>query len=283
MYGTKAARPGGKPRKGEARPGAKPRRAEVKPRLEARPGAKPRKAAGRPRVEVRQGRRGRELRIDGTFASWYDPSLPVTGSVWDALAIPLLLLPPRRRRRVLVLGLGGGSVARVIRALAPAARVVGVERSPEVLTAARRWLDLDQLGVEVVVADAQAYLEASQHRFDLVVEDVFVGRGRAVRKPDWLPEPGIALAARRLARGGLLVSNTIDESAHVARALHRRFPALLSVEVEDFDNRVLVAGTSRLEARALRAAVRAEPVLAATLPRLRFRTLRPAGAAAARA
>ncbi|MDJ0852020.1 MAG: methyltransferase domain-containing protein [Myxococcota bacterium] len=228
---------------------------------------------------MREGRRGRELRIDGTFASWYDPSLPITGSVWDALAIPLLLLPAARRRNVLVLGLGGGSVARVIRALAPAAHVVGVEQSREVLDAARRWLDLDELGVEVVVDDAHAYLEASRRRFDLVVEDVFVGRGRAVRKPAWLPVPGSALAARRLLPGGLLVSNTIDESAAVARELQRLFPSLLSVEVEDFDNRVLVAGRMRLEARALRAAVRAEPILAATLPRLRFRTLRPRGGA----
>lgn len=229
----------------------------------------------RPRVEVRHGRRGRELRIDGTFASWYDPTLPITGSVWDALALPLLLLPPARRRNVLVLGLGGGSVARVLRALAPDAEIVGVEMSHEVLAAARRWLDLDALGVDVVVGDAQAYLKRARRRFDLVVEDVFVGRGRAVRKPGWLPAPGLGLAARRLAPGGLLVSNTIDEAAAMARELRGRFPATLSIEVEDFDNRVLVAGQRVLAARALRAAVRAEPILAATLPRLRFRTLPP--------
>ena len=80
----------------------------------------------RPRVEVKLGRRGRSLRIDGTFASYYEPGLPLTGSVWDALALPLVLLPPARRRSVLVLGLGGGSVARVVRALAPAACIVGV-------------------------------------------------------------------------------------------------------------------------------------------------------------
>ena len=73
---------------------------------------------GRPRVEVKLGRRGRSLRIDGTFASYYEPGIPITGSVWDALAAPLVLLPPSRRRSVLVLGLGGGSVARVVRALA---------------------------------------------------------------------------------------------------------------------------------------------------------------------
>ena len=219
------------------------------------------------------GRRGRELRIDGTIASWYDPSLPITGSVWDALAAPLLLLPPSRRRSVLVLGLGGGSVARVMRALAPGARIVGIEKSREVLDAARRWLDLDSLGVEVVVGDARSWLARTRRRFDVVIEDIFVGRGRAVHKPDWLPAPGLELAARRLRPGGLLVSNTIDESAAVARELRRLFPHAVGIEVEDFDNRVLVAARTKLSGQALRDAVRAEPVFAATLPRLRFRTL----------
>jgi spermidine synthase len=198
----------------------------------------------------------------------------VTGSVWDALGASLLLLPPARRRRVLVLGLGGGSVARVVRALAPRARIVGVERSTEVLAAARRWLELDGLDVEVVHADARQYLARSRRRFDAVVEDVFVGRNRQVRKPDWLPLPGLELAARRLAPGGLLVSNTIDEYPEVKAALRRLFPGMVRIEVEDYDNRVLVAGPRRLSGRALRAALRREPILAATLPRLRCRSLR---------
>ena len=54
-------------------------------------------------------------------------------------------MPPARRRRVLILGLGGGSVARVVRALAPRAKIVGVEMNGAVLRAARRHLDLDAL------------------------------------------------------------------------------------------------------------------------------------------
>jgi spermidine synthase len=56
---------------------------------------------------------------------------------------------------VLVLGLGAGSAARLVRALAPRARIVGGERSAEVLRAARRHFGLDALGVEVVHADAR--------------------------------------------------------------------------------------------------------------------------------
>lgn len=238
---------------------------------------KQRDAPLRPKVEVKVGKRGRALEIDGTFASWYEPGLPITGSVWDALAAPLLALPKTRRRDVLLLGLGGGSVARVVRALAPDARIVGVEMSGEVLRAARRWLELDALDIDVVQADARLYLQRARRRYDLIVEDLFMGSGRAVYKPDWLPDPGLDSIRRRLAPGGVLVSNTIDEAAPMAAALARRFRGLISIEVEDYDNRVLVAGRAGLSAKQLRAALGGDPILGATLPRLKFRTLATAG------
>ena len=202
------------------------------------------------RVEVKTGRAGRALRIDGTFASLYRPGRALTGPVWNALAAPLAWLPASRRNAVLILGLGGGSAARIARALAPRARIVGVEKSREVVRAARRHLGMDALGVEVVVADALAYLEKARGRFDCVIEDVFVGRGRRVHKPDWLPEPGLRLAARRVAPGGLLTSNQLDEFPESAATLGELFPSRVAIAIDDWDNRILVAGqTDRTRGR----------------------------------
>eukprot|EP00439_Symbiodinium_sp_Y106_P011941 s5354_g1.t2 len=64
----------------------------------------------------------------------------------DVLAAPVLLLP-RQPRSILILGLGGGTVARALRALCPEASIVGVEMDDEVLDAARRHFGLDDLGV----------------------------------------------------------------------------------------------------------------------------------------
>lgn len=223
------------------------------------------------RVEVKIGRKGRALRINGTFASWYEPGRPCTGSVWDALAAPLLLLPPARRRSVLILGLGGGSVARIVRALAPKAEIVGVELDPTVVSAAREHFDLDEIGVRIVEGDARRYIDRTRRVFDAVLEDVFIGSARTVRKPDWLPEPGLARAARRVARGGILVSNTIDETAIVAAEMCRLYPATVGIEVEDYDNRIVVGGPSVINGRMLRSAVSRDRVLAPALPRLKFR------------
>jgi len=222
---------------------------------------------------VREVRGGRELRVDGTFASLYRPGSPATGSVWDAIAAPVLALPPERRRRVLLLGLGGGSAARVVRAIAPRAEIIGVELDRDVIEAARRSFAIDELGLEIQLADAHAYLERERRHFDVVLEDVFVGAGDKVHKPDWLPHPGHELAARRVARGGLLVSNTLDEAPEVSRVLRGLYPAVVRIDVEDYDNRIFAAGPAALSANALRAEVARSPVLRGTLDKLRFRTV----------
>jgi len=223
------------------------------------------------RVEVKRSGKGRALWIDGTFASWYEPGNAITGPVWDALAAPLLLPPNPRRDRVLILGLGGGSVARVVRALASKARITAVEIDAGVVRAARRWFDLDGLRVEVVRGDARRYLERTRRRFDVILDDVFVGNRRNVRKPDWLPDPGLALAAALLRPGGILVSNAIDEAASVAREMRRLFASTLQIEIEDYDNRVLVGAGFPLSGRALRTALTRNPTLAATVQRFKIR------------
>jgi spermidine synthase len=230
----------------------------------------------RERVRVVEGDSGRELIVDGTFASFYRPGSSVTGSVWDAIAAPLLALPPSRRRSVLIMGLGGGSAARIVRALAPDARIVGVELDPAVVRAARDHFDLDDLGVEVVVADALVFLREDECCYDAVLEDVFVGVGDAVHKPGWLPRPGVELAARRLAEGGVLVSNTLDEARLVSQALRGLFPEVLRIDVEDYDNRIFAAGSRLGSAAQLRARVGDNAVLRESLGRLSFRTLKTA-------
>jgi SAM-dependent methyltransferase len=233
-------------------------------------------AARRARTpDARVVKRGRtlELRVDGTFASVYRPGTPRTGSVWDALAAPILALPPARRRSILILGLGGGSAARLARELAPSARIVGVEIDPQVVALARQWFGLGELALEVVRADAARYLARCEERFDAVLEDVFIGPGRKVRKPEWMVETGLPRAAACVAKGGLLASNAIDEAPQVARHVAAGFPSVVRIDVEGYDNRILVGGPKTLDARTLRAAVADSPILRSTLANLRFRRI----------
>lgn len=228
---------------------------------------------GKPRVEVHESRYGRELIVDGTFASLYRPGEPSTGSVWDAIAAPALALPPERRRRFLILGLAAGSAARVLRAVAPDCEIVGVEIDVDVLEVARAHFDLDDLGVEIIRDDALAVLGRERRKFDAIFDDIFIGRGDDVHKPAWLPHPAHDTARARLRSGGLLVSNTLDEAPHIARSLGAAHERVVQIEIDGYDNRVLTGGPKSLDARALRRAIGASDVLRATLPELRIRTL----------
>jgi spermidine synthase len=224
----------------------------------------------RPRLEVRHVRGGLELRIDGTQASVHRPGRALTGVVWWALASPILLLPHDRPRRVLLLGLAAGSVARALRALDAEAEIVGVELDPEVLRLARLHFDLDRLRIELVAGDALEYMRRERRRFDLIVEDLFIGPPRSVRKPEWVAGEGYRLIRRRLLPGGYVVANTIHETAAVVRAM-RPFGGVVSLQVGGHWNEVLVSGRDLPAPRAMRKALARRPETARVLDRIALR------------
>jgi spermidine synthase len=151
---------------------------------------------------------------------------------------------------------------------------VGVEKDRDVLDVALREFGLESLGVEIVEDDAFHYLRRERRRFDAVIEDLMVGTARTVRKPAGLFER-YDLVTRRVARGGVLVVNTIHETPRMTRILARRSGTLLRIGVEGYYNRILAVGPHALRASAFRARLAAHAVLSASLSALTLRTLRP--------
>jgi spermidine synthase len=195
-------------------------------------------------VIVRHGEHALELRLGHTTASFYRRGEPMTGTVWDLCAWPALAF--ERAPSVLVLGLGGGTVARAIRHLSPAARITGVELDSEVIEAARRDLDLDDLGLEVAIERAESFLLREPRQFDLIVDDVFVASEGALEKPASLRDRWEALVLPRLAPEGLVAVNTLGDG-DLEAALRRRFAHVLRALCLDAQNRVLVASARPLD------------------------------------
>ena len=209
--------------------------------------------------------------MDGTLASLHCPGRGVTGVVWWALAAPVVLLPTRRRPRVLVLGLGGGAVARALRKLAPTIEMVGVERDRAVVETARRHLGLDDLDLEVLTLDARDYLARERRSFDLIIEDLFVGSSRSVRKPDWLLEEGYPAIEKRLRPGGVVSANTIHEMPALARVVRRFRRPVVSLDVRGHWNRVVVCGRDVPQPREVRRRLGSHAALAGVLGRISVR------------
>ena len=111
-------------------------------------------------------------------------------------------LPPndQPRKTVLILGLGGGTVARQLRTLAPDAAITGVDIDPGIVDLARRHMALDALGVEVVVGQADRFLAETGRRFDAIIDDLFLSGPADVVRSSIPTGETLALLKDRLGR-----------------------------------------------------------------------------------
>lgn len=78
----------------------------------------------------------------------------------------------------LVLGLGGGSVAKVISHNWPDAKITGVDVDPKMVKAGREFLGLDNVDVSVVIEDAGKFVNSAvkkNKKFDLICIDLYIG------------------------------------------------------------------------------------------------------------
>jgi spermidine synthase len=79
-------------------------------------------------------------------------------------------------RNVLILGLGGGTAAMLIRKYWPPAKITGVDIDPLMVKLGRKYLGLKDL--KVVIADAETFLSAGKDKktkYDLIIGDTYVG------------------------------------------------------------------------------------------------------------
>jgi spermidine synthase len=105
-----------------------------------------------------------DFRVAGAVHAFHHRRRFLTGLVWDMLAAAALLGTREQPRSVLMLGLAGGTSLRILRHLLPACRFTAVEIDRDIVRLARRHMDLDATGVEIVVGDAYAWLRTNRRR-----------------------------------------------------------------------------------------------------------------------
>lgn len=125
--------------------------------------------------EVRAAGQTRRLYTDGVFHSSYNASAPITGGVWDMLMMPAFLYPPGVIQRVLLLGVGGGTVIRQLREFVRPREIVAVDLSAVHLDIAQRYFGVAGEDVTLRHADARNWLREDSTRYDLVIDDLFIG------------------------------------------------------------------------------------------------------------
>jgi len=120
----------------------------------------------RPAVQVEDGRV--VLRVGGVIQS-VAVDENYESDVWDAM------LPQERPANVLILGLGGGTIAQFLTQRWGPVPITGVESDPAIALIARRAFGLEQLPhVRIVVADAFEFTRDCLERYDLICVDLYV-------------------------------------------------------------------------------------------------------------
>lgn len=117
---------------------------------------------------------------------------------------------------VLMVGLGGGSLAKFCHRHLPRARLTVVELNPDVIALREEFGVPDDRRLRIIQADAAEYLTAAAGDTDVLLLDGFDANGIA---PTFLSRGFYRAARRRLRAGGLVVANFAGPRIHWSRHL----------------------------------------------------------------
>ncbi|MFT3991572.1 MAG: methyltransferase domain-containing protein [Luteolibacter sp.] len=201
------------------------------------------------RVEIWKSAQVVEFRVAGAIHASFHRKRFMTGLVWDLIAAAALLRPKGEPRSILMLGLAGGTAFRTLRHLLPDCRFTAVDIDGGIIDLAREHMELDSLGIEVVIGDAYTWLARNKRKFDIVFDDIYLaGKTDVFRPQEWDGEI-IKHLKRAVARDGLLGVNLVIGKGHRAMQSHTRrmlreeFPVTRSLTTPLSQNEVLIAGS----------------------------------------
>jgi spermidine synthase len=198
-----------------------------------------------------------EFRVAGALHAWWHRERFLTGLAWDNLAAAALLRPGGAPESVLLLGVAGGTVLRVLRHLLPETRFTAVEIDAGIVALARRHMNLDACGAEIHIADAYSWIGQCDDRFDVVMDDCYLAGETDVYRPEKQPGRRLPDFHSLLAPGGLVLTNLITGSGHrtlqsrTRAAYKRQFKEVRSVTTPESMNETLAGGDAVLGAAAL--------------------------------
>ena len=221
------------------------------------------RSVGDTRFEVRRAGRSVRLYTNGVFHSQYNPANPAAGAVWNLLMLPAFFRPSGSVRRVLLLGVGGGAVIRLLDHYVRPQRVIGVELDPTHLYIARRFFGVTAQRAELIEADAVDWLRRYRGPpFDLIIDDLFGEQdGEPVRAVD-ADRAWLARLARNLSDDGVLTMNFVamrslrDACRTLQQDMPSRFAHAFGLSLPTYENTVGAFVSQPTSARQLRQALR---------------------------
>lgn len=106
----------------------------------------------------------------------------------------------------LILGLGGGTVAKLIRKNWPGAKITGVEIDPIMIDLGKKYLNLGETKVDIKIIDAVNQIKNNKDKYDLIIVDLY--NGDEFPK-DFEDKSYISLIASHVSNRGIVVFNRL--------------------------------------------------------------------------
>lgn len=134
------------------------------------------------------------------------------GVVYDVWKTTLKRVQRTKRKvqNCLILGLGGGSAAKIVRKFWPEVNITGVDIDPIIVELGQKYLKFEEDKVKVVIGDALKLLTGSNSelrtKYDLILVDMYVGR-EVPKKFE--TDSFINLVNKRLTKEGIVVFNRL--------------------------------------------------------------------------
>lgn len=167
--------------------------------------------------------------------------LTQSGGVVDTIWMQTIKRLKKRRidvKNCLILGLGGGTVATIIRKNWPTAKIIGIEIDPIMIELGKKYLGLNDLNIDIKIADASTIsnqsivsskqlISLSVQQFDLIIVDLYHGD----KSPKKFETKNYIQCIRTLlAHGGIAVFNRLHYGDKIVKA--EKFEKLL---MQNFD------------------------------------------------
>jgi predicted membrane-bound spermidine synthase len=112
----------------------------------------------------------------GIHSEWNDKNL-FYGRTWDYFMVAPFFnaapYAPGQVRRIAIVGLAGGTIARQFTAVFGDVAIDGIEIDPAIVEAGRKYFEMNQPGLNVIVEDGRLAMKRLTQPFDLIALDAY--------------------------------------------------------------------------------------------------------------
>lgn len=123
-----------------------------------------------------------------------------------------------KAKNILILGLGGGTVAKLVSKKWPKAKIVGVEIDPAMIKFGKKYFDLGKIvKLKIINTDAISWVKknATKQKFDLVLIDLYKGE----EMPKKIAEKKFLESLKKTVRkNGVIIFNCLFYREHKEKA-----------------------------------------------------------------